>query len=268
MLAGCGGHASNGAVPINGNPDSAPSQRTFHYTGGEQHFTVPLRVTHITVVARGAKGAGYRGPDGGSIIGTFGVPLGYYSGDTYGGRVRVVIPVTPREKLIVYVGGDAIDAIGGYNGGGSGDPDSFHSFGGLGGGGASDVREGGDTLSDRIVVAAGGGGFGNAAAQTYCPTPVGGKGGNLTGATGIGGREGLTNAAAARPEVRRASVVPAALAAPNVVDTTEKPAVTALSVSVALAGPEVRAAARMLPPAEAEAVVGITAAAVAAVVVT
>jgi hypothetical protein len=79
---------------------------------------------------------------------------------------------------------------------------------------------------------------------------------------------GLTNAAAARPEVRRASVVPAALAAPNVVDTTEKPAVTALSVSVALAGPEVRAAARMLPPAEAEAVVGITAAAVAAVVVT
>jgi hypothetical protein len=191
MLAGCGGHASNGAVPINGNPDSAPSQRTFHYTGGEQHFTVPLRVTHITVVARGAKGAGYRGPDGGSIIGTFGVPLGYYSGDTYGGRVRVVIPVTPREKLIVYVGGDAIDAIGGYNGGGSGDPDSFHSFGGLGGGGASDVREGGDTLSDRIVVAAGGGGFGNAAAQTYCPTPVGGKGGNLTGATGIGGREGF-----------------------------------------------------------------------------
>jgi hypothetical protein len=69
MLAGCGGHASNGAVPINGNPDSAPSQPTFHYTGGEQHFTVPLRVTHITVVARGAKGAGYRGQMADRLLG-------------------------------------------------------------------------------------------------------------------------------------------------------------------------------------------------------
>ncbi|MFY9738831.1 MAG: hypothetical protein WAK11_07215 [Candidatus Cybelea sp.] len=187
MLAGCGGHAGNGVVPISGTPNSVPGQHTFYYTGGAQDFTVPAGVRQIKVVARGAKGAGYRGPDGGRIIGTFGVPLGYYSGDVYGGRVRAVIPVTPREKLIVYVGGDGSRAAGGYNGGGVGAGSRFY---GLGGGGASDVRAGGDTLSDRIVVAAGGGGFGNEAGEVFCPTPVGGKGGNLTGGTGIGGREG------------------------------------------------------------------------------
>jgi hypothetical protein len=187
LLAGCGSHAYNGVVPSGDAHNSLQNHKSFYYTGGAQDFTVPAGVTEITVVARGAKGAGYRAFDGGHIMGALGVPLGYKSGDVYGGRLRAVIPVTPREKLIVYVGGDASGEAGGYNGGGAG---AYDSFGGLGGGGASDVREGGHTLSDRIVVAAGGGGFGNEAAEASCPTPIGGKGGNLTGGTGIGGRQG------------------------------------------------------------------------------
>jgi hypothetical protein len=189
MLAGCGGHAGDGTLPLSAFSNSVHGEHTFYYTGGAQDFTVPRHVTHITVTAVGAKGAGYRTFDGGRIVGTFRVPLGYYSGNAYGGRVRAVIPVTPGEKLTLYVGGDASQAAGGYNGGGSGDSGSF---GGLGGGGASDVRERGDTLSDRIVVAGGGGGFGNEAGEVDCPLPVGGKGGNLTGGTGIGGLEGYT----------------------------------------------------------------------------
>ena len=40
-----------------------------------------------------------------------------------------------------------MDTVGGYNGGGDGSK---------GGGGASDVRQAGDTLDDRIIVAGGG----------------------------------------------------------------------------------------------------------------
>jgi hypothetical protein len=54
-----------------------------------EHFTVPPSVIHITVIARGAHGAG--------------------SPVTDGGRVHAVIPVTPGEKLVIYVGGDASD---------------------------------------------------------------------------------------------------------------------------------------------------------------
>jgi hypothetical protein len=79
MLAGCGGHASNGVVPVDGVPNSLANHKSFYYTGGAQDFTVPAGVTQLKVVARGAKGAGY------------------FAG--YGGRVRAVIPVTPGEKL-------------------------------------------------------------------------------------------------------------------------------------------------------------------------
>jgi hypothetical protein len=153
MLGGCGGQASTGGVPSVA-PNSLPNHKSFYYTGAAQDFTVPAGVTEISVVARGAKGAGKRIADG--------------------GRVHAVIPVTPGETLVLYIGGDASGATGGFNGGGGGGGSAVSG----GGGGASDVREGGTSLGDRIIVSGGGGGAGAYGHGT------GGKGGGKTGGTG------------------------------------------------------------------------------------
>ena len=105
---------------------------------------------------------------------------------TDGGRVRAVIPVTPRERLVIYVGGDASGATAGFNGGGSGAPGGYITEHGYGGGGASDVREHGDRLWDRIVIAGGGGGDGGEPSSYGCKS-TGGKGAGLIGGSGKGG---------------------------------------------------------------------------------
>ncbi len=115
--------------------------QTLTYNGGVQTYVVPAGVTLLGVDARGARG----NTDGG-----------------LGGRVQTVISVTPGETLYAYVGGNT-----GYNGGTGGTGYS---------GGATDVRRGGFNLSNRVVVAGGGGGVGNGAS--------GGDGGGLTGAPG------------------------------------------------------------------------------------
>ena len=166
MLAGCGGAGSgNGIVPTSDVPDHLPNHKTFYYTGGARDFKVPAGLRQIKVDVRGAKG------DGSPIV--------------YGGRVRAVIPVTPGEKLVVYVGGDASGLTGGFNGGGGGAPGGYGAHG-YGGGGASDVREDGNTLLDRIVVAGGGGGDGGVEPYNGCKS-TGGKGGGLTAGSGTGG---------------------------------------------------------------------------------
>ncbi len=160
MLAGCGGQGSNGVMPT-GVPDSSlPHHKTFNYTGAAQDFTVPAGVTDISVVARGAKGGGSNG--------------------AHGGRVHAVIPVTPGEKLVVYVGGDGSGTTGGFNGGGGGGYTG--DSGGSGGGGATDVREGGTSLSDRILAVGGGGGRGGV--SYFGAGGSGGKGGGKTGGAG------------------------------------------------------------------------------------
>ncbi|MGA8099127.1 MAG: glycine-rich protein, partial [Candidatus Cybelea sp.] len=166
VVTGCGGHAGGGAVPVvNAAPDSLPYHRTFHYTGKPQSFKVPAGVTKITVIAHGGNGAGVLG--------------------TYGGRVSAIIPVTPGEKLVVFVGGDGSGVNGGSNGGANGG-EAYYSESptGYGGGGASDVREHGDGLADRILVSGGGGGQGGG----YPPKVNGGIGGK--GGTKIGGSGG------------------------------------------------------------------------------
>ncbi|MGC2634283.1 MAG: hypothetical protein WA215_08725 [Candidatus Cybelea sp.] len=121
MLAGCGGHTISDAVPAIAGPNTFPNHKSFYYTAGAQYFTVPARVRQIKVIARGARGA--RGTmDRGPVA--------------YGGRVHAVIPVTPGETLVVYIGGDASESTGGFNGGGSG---GYGDNNGYGGGGASDV---------------------------------------------------------------------------------------------------------------------------------
>ncbi|MGP8101564.1 MAG: hypothetical protein ACLQHL_12540 [Candidatus Cybelea sp.] len=204
MLAGCGGSqppigAPNGANNV-GHPPS--HHRTFHYKSKAQSFVVPTGVTQITVVASGASG-----------------PYGAVSGSCtlvsgLGGLVQATIPVTPGETLAVYVGGEGTigaacgseygDGTGGFNGGGAGGA-SGYSFNGDGGGGASDVREGGSALSDRILVAGGGGGQGasdwggtggagggrrgGAGGSAYGPGPVGsGGGGGTQKRGGAGGK--------------------------------------------------------------------------------
>jgi hypothetical protein len=170
MLAGCGGSATTGVVPsITPAPDSFPYHKAFRYTGAEQDFQVPANVKHIRVIALGA--------GGGSLGGR-------------GGRVSAVIPVTSGETLAVFVGGAASGINGGFNGGADGGQGYYGSRGqGYGGGGASDVRAGGDSTSDRILVAGGGGG--QAGSDGYGPGGIGGKGGgSIAGVGGTGGGYG------------------------------------------------------------------------------
>jgi hypothetical protein len=168
-LAGCGGNASNGVVPNSGAVSSPPHDETFSYTGAEQSFKVPAGVTQITVIALGADGA------------SFG--LSYFG---LGGRVTAVIPVTPGEKLAVYVGGGGYEENGGFNLGGNGGSTGCCSGNGSagGGGGASDVRVRGATLSDRILVAGGGAGEGGYGGNYHTPGGEGGNGGGLIGGNG------------------------------------------------------------------------------------
>jgi Glycine rich protein len=161
LLAGCAGaHSVTGLTPL-AQPGGIASKQTFVYTGNEQKFKVPAGVTQIVVTVDGASGApGY--DDG---YGSYASPGGL------GSRVRATIPVTPRETLAIFVGGNG--SQGGFNGGGSG-----NGYGGSGGG-ASDVRQGGDKVKDRVIVAAGGGGGGEAGAcvTTTCGYTTGGAGG-------------------------------------------------------------------------------------------
>ncbi|MEI8201368.1 MAG: collagen-like protein [Bacteroidota bacterium] len=120
---------------------SAPNPPiVFNYTGGVQTFTVPLGVTSITVDLYGAKGGdNYFGP-------------AYRSYGGFGSRVKGTISVIPGQVYYLYIGGAGNQHNkAGFNGGGNGDG---------GGGGASDIRFGGTALTNRLAVAAGGGGAG------------------------------------------------------------------------------------------------------------
>jgi hypothetical protein len=152
----------------------------FKYTGSSQTFVVPSYVTEITVVARGASGAGYESSAGYAIGGL-------------GAGLTAAIPVTPGETLTVYVGGEGQPGGnhgggGGFNGGGSAGSYAF------GGGGSSDVRTAKGRLKDRVVVAAGGGGGGEgwgnysySGSSSDCFAGAGGNGGSSGGGSGGNG---------------------------------------------------------------------------------
>jgi hypothetical protein len=174
LLAGCGGGGESATPSAYQAVQALTQSRTFKYTGKEQSFVVPSGVTRITVVARGAGGD--------SCAGT-----------GRGARAYAVIPVTPKERLDIYVGGAGTGrqfarrmrsaSTGGFNGGGA--------SGGYtgGGGGASDVRVSPGRLRDRILVAAGGGGAGGTYNDCNYSTfeGAGGGGGGLTGGNGQSG---------------------------------------------------------------------------------
>jgi hypothetical protein len=168
MFSGCGGHATGGVVPITPAPNAFPYHKSFFYTGGAQDFKVPAGVRQLSVIVLGAHGGG--------------------SSETRGGRVHAIIPVTPGATLVVYVGGNGSGATGGFNGGASGGSLTYYCSGcyGFGGGGASDVRQHGDGLANRILVSGGGGGEGGTGAS-HGIAGIGGKGGGLAGSAGTGG---------------------------------------------------------------------------------
>ena len=147
------------------------SSYTFISSGTVQYYTVPVDTYQISLVVKGADGAG----------------AGPCNGDTYGSGgggavVRTVLPVTPGQVLSIYAGeaghpgrGGSGDGLGGwgYERGGNGDP-----WGSGGGGGSTSVLTG----STPLVIAGGGGGGGRSIGAN------GGNGsqnGNATGGNGI-----------------------------------------------------------------------------------
>lgn len=147
---------------------------TFEYTGTPQEWVVPGGVHEITIEAWGSSA--------------------YYACDDRGGYAKRNLTVIPAETLSVWVGGMSAPSgspgagKGGFNGGGDAGGasllDSGYSERGSGGGGASDVRQRGNGLLDRVIVAGGAGG---------CSASDGGDGGGLFGGdasrreTGISG---------------------------------------------------------------------------------
>jgi hypothetical protein len=124
-------------VVVAGPATAAATSMTYDQPGSYA-WTVPQNVTSVHVDALGGSGAsGSSGAAGAAA------------------NVVADFPVTPGETLYVHVGGNAAGVNGGANGGGS---SSAGSYTGGGGGGASDIREGGDSLTDRVLVAAGSGG--------------------------------------------------------------------------------------------------------------
>jgi hypothetical protein len=166
---------------------SAATTITFNFLANcpAQPFLVPAGVTSVTIEAFGASG----GPGGASGAG----------GD--GGGATATIPVTPGETLQVFVGGQGKlppqpnafnGGAGGCNGGAAGGTASTGGAGGGGGGGASDVRQGGSALANRVVIGAGGGGAGgsggNGGAAGTAGSPAGaGGGGAVAAVPGAGG---------------------------------------------------------------------------------
>lgn len=135
---------------------SGTAQVTFNYTGAVQTYTVPAGVSSIRLEAWGAQGQGGNGGLGGYAKGT--------------------MTVTPGQVLNIYVGGQA-----GYNGGGLG-----HAAVSRNGGGASDIRVSPYSLTDRVIVAGGGG----AGGQTDVGIRNGGAGGGGTVGSNYAGGAG------------------------------------------------------------------------------
>lgn len=148
----------NYSAPLAADVCFPPGSQTFSYTGAMQTFIVPSGVTMISVDAYGAQG-GSNSPS---------------TNVNYGGRVQADIPVTPGTTIYVYVGEKPNGLTGGWNGGGNGET------AGQGGGGASDIRIGGTTYNDRVLVAGGAGGGGFWSGEEV----HGGLGGGLIGGNG------------------------------------------------------------------------------------
>ena len=152
--------------PIPTASSSTITAVTFTYTGANQTWTVPAGVTEIFVDVIGAQGT--------TIVSLGGA----------GARVLCRIPVTAGNVLALTVGGQSLNNIAVYGGGGNGGRCiNSTAIAGAGGGLSAISSAFPLTQANAFVVAAGGGG-GNTG---YSPTAHGGAAGGLTGSDGIGG---------------------------------------------------------------------------------
>jgi hypothetical protein len=142
---------------------------TYVYTGMPQYFVIPSGVDTVTLEAWGAQGNS-------NALGVAGGLGGYATGK---------LAVNAGDTLWIYVGGGGTTSTsGGYNGGGTGGAGGCTQAFGGGGGGASDIRIGGITLNNRVIVGAGGGG---AAGNRVAGCGRGNGGGGGAGYYGGGG---------------------------------------------------------------------------------
>lgn len=151
----------------------------YSYTGAAQTFVAPTNGYYLVELWGASGGNG---------------DLTYLGGK--GAYTKGQIYLTAGTDLYVYVGGAGISGCtttlcsGGYNGGGKGG----HSSGGVyqgSGGGLTDIRYGGTSINDRIMIAAGGGGGSNYPTYWY---GSGGAGGALIGENATyGGGSGSSN---------------------------------------------------------------------------
>ncbi len=155
-------------VSLGGKAEAAITQvgqsETFNFTGGMQTFTVSV-TGYYNIELYGASG------------GNSNTAAGYGRG----GKVAGTIYLKAGDVLYIFVGGVGKEGVGsdsgGYNGGGN----ATGTFAGGGGGGATDIRVGGTSLVDRIMVAGGGGGHNDVNSTVIYG---GGNGGGLTGGNG------------------------------------------------------------------------------------
>lgn len=140
---------------------------TYGYTGAPQTFTVPEGVTSINVTLVGA-------------------------GNQYsaGGKTTGTVDVSDVTEILVYVGG-TLDNI--WNGGGTGS--------GNNGADGTDIRIGGSTYNDRVLVAGGAGAF-------VRESSSGGVGGGLTGGSGVEEYQGLKGSGGTQSEGGTGGVSP------------------------------------------------------------
>ena len=186
---------------------TVPDEVVVPFSGETFEFTVPRDVEQVTLQVWGAQGGNVN----------YGSNQTQYGGK--GGYATGTLAVESGEVLYVNVGGRGEDGTsaainpdmlntrinGGFNGGGAGGSTGLATanyYPGAGGGGASDVRVGGNTLNDRVLVAGGGGG---AAHHDSNGQITGGYGGGLNGGAGQssvttrcgGGATGTTGGTAA-----------------------------------------------------------------------
>lgn len=162
----CGAVVNYTTPAVTANTCNGVLNDTFNFTGAMQTFVVPAGITSVSIKTWGAQGG-----------------ANWVNNVNFGGYVAGDFSVTPGATLYVFVGGQATTITGGYNGGGNGEG------AGKGGGGGSDVRMGGTTYNDRIIVAGGGGGAGYWSSLHV----VGGEGGGLVGNNGYRQPDYATN---------------------------------------------------------------------------
>jgi len=153
----------------------------FPYTGGSATYVVPAGVTSVQVEVWGAQGQALTDEQYDESTGGLG---GYAIGN---------LAVTPGEVLNIYVGGTGTEVVAGFNGGalgGFGTPSDGDAGRAGSGGGASDIRQGGTGLANRVIVGGGGGGGGRDYVNGSCqPCGTGGNGGAGGGIVGTNGSD-------------------------------------------------------------------------------